>query len=325
MRAVQILGDASHPRIVASDDLSKPEPRDTEILIRVHAAGITGDEVAWPELYQTPSRIPGHEIAGTIAALGPMYSGSLRIGQEVFGCLEAARGQGQAEYTVCSANEVAPKPTSTSHAEAAALPIPLLTAWEAIVEHGGVAAGQRVLVTGASGAVGRLFIQLVKELFSGGDRVHVIALASARHRQILEQQLGASQVLDYETPGWEQQVEGVDLVFDTVGGDVLTKAWDMVSENGAVVTVADPPPPWAFSGSLPSELASRPNVRHKYFIVSPHAERMEQAAQMFENGSLKVLPIKTFPLLEAEQAWLQARERRRGFKIVLVVEEGGGC
>jgi NADPH:quinone reductase-like Zn-dependent oxidoreductase len=128
MRAVQILGSISSPRIGASDDLPKPEPRNSEILIKVHAAGITGDEVTWPELYQTSSRIPGHELSGTIAALGPAYSGPLRTGQEVFGFLEATRGQGQAEYVVCSPSEIAPKPTSISHAEAAALPIPLLTA-----------------------------------------------------------------------------------------------------------------------------------------------------------------------------------------------------
>jgi NADPH:quinone reductase-like Zn-dependent oxidoreductase len=110
--------------------------------------------------------------------------------------------------------------------------------------------------------VGSLFVQLVRKLFPEGDRVHVIALASASHRHTLEQ-IGASEVMDYETRGWEHQIKNVDMFFDTVGGEVLTKAWNMVTEKGTIVTVADPPPAWVFNPSPPSELANHPNVRYE--------------------------------------------------------------
>src|SRR5690349_7569583 len=122
MKAVQILGDASSPKIAITHSTPKPVPTDTDILIQVHSAGITGDEVTWPEVYQTPTRIPGHDISGTIVSLGPDYDGPLCIGQDVFACIAADRGKGQAEYVVCKPVEVALKPTSLSHAEAAVLP-----------------------------------------------------------------------------------------------------------------------------------------------------------------------------------------------------------
>ncbi|KAH8647199.1 zinc-binding dehydrogenase [Xylariales sp. PMI_506] len=318
MKAVLVLGDTSSPRVALGNHIPKPSPGDDELLIKVHAAGVTGDELTWPELYRSQNRIPGHEVSGTVAALGSRYIGPLRLGDEVYGFLGADRGGGgQAEYVVCSADEVALKPQGVSrgvtHAEAAALPIPLLTAWEALAEHWSLAPGGKILVTGASGAVGRLFVQLAAKLGPGG---RVIALAGASSRETLER-LGASEVLDYETPGWERRVAGVDLVFDTVGGDVLTKTWETINDNGTMVTVADPPPAWAFSDDPPAELSKHPNVRYKYFIVSPNVERLKQASEMINNGSIELLPIKTFPLREAEQAWHHAGQRRRGYKVVI--------
>ncbi|EQB44580.1 zinc-binding dehydrogenase [Colletotrichum gloeosporioides Cg-14] len=155
MKAVQVLGPASSPEVVATSSLPTPIPHSSEILIRVHAAGITADELLWPELYTAPHRIPGHELSGTVAALGPTYTGPLRLSQPVFAFIAADRGGGgQAEYVVCLPDEVAPKPSSISHEAAAALPIPLLTAWEGIIVRGKVGAGMKVLTTGAGGAVG---------------------------------------------------------------------------------------------------------------------------------------------------------------------------
>ena len=312
MKAVQIIGDKTSPKIVFSDSVAKPVPRDAEILVAVYAAGVTGDEVMWPEVYNTTTRIPGHDISGVIAELGCDYRGSLTVGQEVWAFLGAERGQGQAEFTRCSADEVAPKPESISHIEAAALPIPLLTAWEVIADHCVAKPGMRVLLTGASGAVGLIFVQLAKLLPSA----YVIALASPQNHQALKQ-LGASEVLDYNTPGWERLVTDIDLVFDTVGGDVLTKTWKSVGEKGVIVTVADPPPPWAFGKNPAAESGDRPDVKYKYFVVSPNGERLAEASRMIDDGSIKALAIRPFLLQEAEQAWASARQRNRGYKVVI--------
>ncbi|KAF6830760.1 protein kinase [Colletotrichum musicola] len=312
MKAVQILGDASSPQVTLNHSLPKPTPKDAEILVRVHAAGVTGDEVVWPELYQTPSRIPGHEISGVISAVGPIYDGPFEIGQPVFGFTEANRCECQADYAICLANEIAPKPPSISHEEAAALPIPVLTAWEALADHGNVKQGMRVLVTGASGAVGAVAVQLATQLFGA----EVAALASPPSHDNLRE-LGARELYDYRATDWDVQIRNVDVVLDTVGGDVLTKAWNVVKSDGGVVTVADPPPPWAFGRCEPTESAANSKVRHVYFVVSPSSERLAEASRMFDAGLVKPLPVMGFSFSEAIAAWVKARARNRGGKVVI--------
>lgn len=312
MKAVQILGDVSSPKITISHSMTKPTPRNDEILIKVHAAGITGDEVLWPELYSTATRIPGHEVSGIVSATGPDYHGPLGVGQYVFSFISADRGEGQAEYVICLADEVAPKPASLSHEEAAALPIPFLTAWEGIVDHGVAKPGMRVLITGGSGAVGSLALQLATNLIG----CHVTALASSRHHDALRR-LGASEVLDYNSTDWEHQVQAIDLVFDTVGGDILTKTWETVKQDAAIITVGDPPPPWAFGRGEAAESVSLPGVRYRHFIVSPSSERLARLSGMLGDGSIKALAVRSFPVDEAEQAWAYARLRNRGSKVIV--------
>ncbi|KAK2023245.1 zinc-binding dehydrogenase [Colletotrichum zoysiae] len=312
MGAIQVLGSKTSPEIFLNQSLSKPTIQKSDILIRVSAAGVTGDEILWPELYETPSRIPGHELSGTILEIGPEYRGSLVVGQEVFAFTAADRGQCHAEYVICSANEVAPKPASISHLEAAALPIPLLTAFEAIMDHGRIRPGMRVLVTGASGAVGRIAVQLVARLIEG----YVIALASLKNHNNLRQ-LGADEVVDYAPNDWESKIDAVDVVFDTVGGTVLKKTWETVKEDGLIVTVGDPPPSWAFQDFRPDEASIRPHVRYKYFIVAPHAERLRQASEMIDAGLLRPMMVKSFACEAAEDAWAYARQRGREQKAVI--------
>lgn len=312
MKAVQILGDVSSPKITINHSMTKPTPLNDELLIKVHAAGITGDEVLWPELYSTATRIPGHEISGIVSATGPDCHGSLAVGQEVFAFIAADRGEGQAEYAICLANEIAPKPASLSHEEAAALPIPFLTAWEAIVDHGLAKPGMRILITGASGAVGSLAVQLATKLTG----CHVTALASSRNHNSLRR-LGANEVVDYNSSGWERQIQDIDLVFDTVGGDILTRTWQTVTKDGAIITVGDPPPPWAFGGGEAAESANLPGVRYKHFIVSPSSERLAKLSWMLNDGSIEALAVRSFPVDEVEQAWAYARLRNRGPKVVV--------
>ncbi|KAJ5148030.1 Polyketide synthase enoylreductase [Penicillium atrosanguineum] len=296
--------------------MPEPTPRNSEVLVRVHAAGVTGDEILWPEPYAAPSRIPGHDISGVISAFGPDYSGPLKHGQEVYAMIAADRGEGQADYVICLADEVTPKPTSISHEEAAALPIPILTAWEGLIDHGALKAGMRVLVTGASGAVGTFAVQFATQLAGA----HVIALASSKNHELLRQ-LGAHEVLDYNASSWKSQVTDVDLVFDTVGGDVLIKSWETVKDDGAIVTVGDPAPSWAFGRGRAVESIDHPKVRHMHFILTPNAERMQQASDMIDAGTVKVLAVETFPFHKAEEAWAFARQRSRNGKVVIKFAE----
>jgi len=312
MKAVQILGDRGAATIALTDSLPRPVPSGQEILIQVHAAGITADEISWLEVYKTPSRVPGHDISGVVAELGPDYKGPLSVGDEVFAMLDADRGQGQAEYATALDEEVAPKPKTISHAEAAALPIPILTAFEALSHHATLAPGSRILVTGASGAVGVMLVQLAKRLFGA----EVVALASAQKHEYLRR-LGASEVVDYKTPGWEA-IASVDAVFDTVGGSVLSQSWKTLKQgHGAIVTVADPPPPWAFGREVPKELESNPEVKYVYFILSTDSKALSQVAGLIDKGEVVCLPVVEFPVSEALSAWSAAAERGRAGKVVI--------
>ncbi|KAI8312888.1 putative zinc-binding oxidoreductase [Colletotrichum sp. SAR11_240] len=312
MKALQVLGPASSPEIVTTTFLPTPVPNSSEILIRVHAAGITAPELLWPELYTAPHRIPGHELSGTVAALGPTYPGPLHLSQPVFAFIAADRGGGgQAEYVVCLPDEVVPKSVSATHEEAAALPIPLLTAWEGIVTRGKVGPGMRVLVTGAGGAVGSVAVQIAAR--RGAE---VVALASSRSEEKVRE-LGAREVVDYNDESWSAEVQGVDVVFDTVGGDVLGKSWEVVRPGGMIITVGDPAPPWAF-GRGPAEEAERyPDVRYEYFIVSPNVEVLFEAAGMIDAGLIEVLRVEVFSFEEAGQAWEYAGKRGRDGKAVI--------
>ncbi len=304
--------------------MATPVPKGAEILVRVLAAGVTGDEVTWPEVYRSASRIPGHELSGTVEALGPEYGGSFEVGQDVVALLTASHGHGQAEYTVCFDDELSLKPPAITHVEAAALPIPVLTAWQAIVDHGKLTAGMTVLVTGASGAVGTLAVQLAQKLVvvGGGNAApKVIALASSQNHDRLKRQFGVHEVHDYDTPGWEGNIKNVDLVLDTVGGDVLTKTWETVKSNGTIVTVGDPAPKWAFDGQAkPKESVRHPEVRHVYFIVRPDPRRLSQALEMVGEGAIKPLEVESFPFEKAELAWEVARQRRRNKKVVITFD-----
>ncbi|KAF5694768.1 reticulon-4-interacting 1 like mitochondrial [Fusarium denticulatum] len=310
MKAVQILGGMSSPKLTTNFSMNKPEPVKSEILVRVHASGVTGDEIMWPETYRRPTRIPGHDISGVITAFGPDYSGPLQIGQEVFAFLSAHTGEGQADYVVCTPDEVALKPASLSYAEAAALPIPALTAWE-VLDYVDIRTGTRVLVTGASGAVGQQFLQLVKHLAGA----YVIALSSEKSKHLLGD--GPDEIVDYKTPDWQKSVQNVDVVFDTVGGEVLAKTWETVKSDGIIITIGDPAPSWAFGGDEPSESLSLPGVKYKYFIVSPNADRLGQVAKLYDDGVMKPLTVKTYPFEQAVEAWEDARQRGKGYKVVI--------
>ncbi|EXF76413.1 zinc-binding dehydrogenase [Colletotrichum fioriniae PJ7] len=146
----------------------------------------------------------------------------------------------------------------------------------------------KVLVTGASGAVGVLAVQLAAQL--SGDRI--IALASQRSHENLKQ-LG-SEVLNYNDSGWISSIGGVNVVIDTVGQSILGDAWKVMAEDGMIITVANPPPPWAFGDVVPEESLERPEDRCKYFIVSPNAEKLYRTSEMVEVGALKALAVKWF-------------------------------
>ena len=215
MRAVCIYAYGG-PKVLVYEDAPCPQARDGEVLIRVHAAGI--NPVDWKiregrfndMIPTTFPRVLGWDVSGVVESVGRGVS-RLAVGDEVFSRPDNSRDGAYAEYIVVAEFEVARKPKSIDHVHAAALPYAGLTAWQSLFDAAGLSAGQRVLIHGAAGGVGHLAVQLAK--WKGA---HVIGTASERNHDFLRK-LGVDQVIEYPEERFEEAVEPVDVVLDTIG------------------------------------------------------------------------------------------------------------
>ena len=221
--------------------VERPEPQAAinDVVVQVHASGFVPTELAWPSTWtdrcdhdRTPS-IPGHELAGVVTALGYGTTG-LSVGQRVFGLTDWHRDGTLAEYVAVEARNLAPLPDDVDFAVGASLPISGLTAWQGLFVHGRLQAGQSVLVHGAAGAVGTMVTQLAREFDA-----RVIGTGRAAHRQIALD-FGTHEFVDLDNDTLED-VGGVDLVFDVIGGDIQKRSADLIRAGGTLVTVVGPP------------------------------------------------------------------------------------
>ena len=208
-----------------------------DVVVRVHASGFTGDELSWPSTWvdrlgrdRTPS-IPGHELAGVVTALGYGTTG-LSVGQRVFGLTDWVRDGTLAEYVAVEARNLAPLPGDVDFTEGAALVMPGLTAWQGLFEHGRLRAGQTVLVHGAAGVVGSMATQLAREAGA-----YVIGTGRAAGRQAALD--FGEEFVDLENDALED-VGGVDLVFDVLGGDIAMRSARLIRAGGTLVTIIGP-------------------------------------------------------------------------------------
>jgi NADPH:quinone reductase-like Zn-dependent oxidoreductase len=215
-----------------------PEPAINEVVVEVHASGFTSGELTWPSTWtdrlgrdRRPS-IPGQQLAGVVTALGYGTTG-LSVGQRVLGLTDSYRGGGLAEYVAIETRNLAPLPGDVDFTVGASLPMPGLTAWQGLFEHGRLQAGQSVLVHGAAGSVGSTVTQLAREFGA-----HVIGTGrSADREKALD--FGAAEFVDLENDALED-VGDVHLVFDVIGGDILKRSAGVIRAGGTLVTIAEP-------------------------------------------------------------------------------------
>ena len=220
--------------------VQRPQPRASinDVVVQVHASGFVNTELAWPSTWadrlerdRTPS-IPGHELAGVVTAIGYGTTG-LSVGQRVFGLTDWYRDGTLAEYAAVEARNLAPLPDEVDFAVGASLPISGLTAWQGLIVHGRLRAGQRVIAHGAAGAVGSMVVQLAREFGA-----YVIGTGrAADRRKALD--FGANEFVDLDNDVLEE-VGGVDLVFDVIGGDVGKRSARLVRPGGTLVSVVGP-------------------------------------------------------------------------------------
>ena len=223
MKAIRIHARGGPDHLVY-EDVPQPHPGSGEVLVRVTATAVIANELRWNETYETKDGskrvlpIPGRDLSGVVVELGPGVT-TLSQGAEVYAMLNYGRDGAEADYTIARPFELAPKPSTLDHVQAAAVPLSALTAWQGLFEQAGLVAGQSVLIHGGVGGVGVFAVQLAH--WAGAQ---VIATASARNRGLLRE-LGANEIIDYTTTRFEDVIHDVDLVFDTVGGDTLQRSW----------------------------------------------------------------------------------------------------
>ncbi|MGV9803748.1 NADP-dependent oxidoreductase [Mycobacterium sp. NPDC003449] len=270
-------------------DLPRPQPTENDVIVEVHAAGFTPGELDWPPTWtdrggrdRTPS-IPGHELSGVVVELGEGTTG-LTIGQRVFGITDWARNGSLAEYTAVEARNLAPLPIDIDHTTAAALPISGLSAWQALFDHGHLAPGQTALIHGAAGGVGSIAVQLARHI---GARVIGTGRTADRDHAT---KLGVHTFLDLETEKLEDAGQA-DVIFDVIGGDILTRSTALLRPGGTLITIAEPPK------------TQPPNGRALYLLVEPDRARLTDLATLVRNGRLTPLIGATHPLAEAHTAF----------------------
>jgi len=311
MKAIRIHGRGGPDHLVY-EDVPQPHPGPGEVLVRVSATGVFVNELRWNETYETKAGskrvlpIPGRDLSGVVVELGPGVT-ALTEGAQVYAMLDYSRDGADADYTLALPGELAPKPRTLDAVQAAAVPLSALTAWQGFFEHASLVAGQTVLIHGGAGGVGVFAVQLAR--WAGA---HVIATASARHRDFLRE-LGADEFIDYTTTRFEDVVHDVDLVFDLVGGDTLQRSWQVIKAGGTLVSVVSPPPP--------ADVTKGHDVRFAWFVVEPNREQLIQVGELIDAGKLRPIIDAVFPLSQARQAYEQGMKGHTRGKVVLRVAD----
>jgi NADPH:quinone reductase-like Zn-dependent oxidoreductase len=303
MRAIVVTDQAAGTAGMTLVERPEPQAAINDVVVQVHASGFVPTELAWPSTWtdrldrdRRPS-IPGHELAGVVTAPGYGTSG-LSVGQRVFGLTDWYRDGTLAESVAVEARNLAPLPGNVDFMVGASLPISGLTAWQGLFEHGRLQAGQSVLVHGAAGAVGAMVIQLALEFGA-----YVIGTGRAADRQTVLD-FCAQEFVDLETDVLED-VRGVDLVFDVIGGDIGKRSAGLIRAGGTLVSIVGPPEARPADGLAVD------------FVVESDRAQLSEIVQRVRDGRVRT-HIGNVSTLDDAVAALNPTARRKGKTIIRV-------
>jgi NADPH:quinone reductase-like Zn-dependent oxidoreductase len=289
------------------EDAPRPVPGEVEVCVRVEAAAITFDELTWPETWEregvdrTPV-IPSHEFSGVVAAVGSEVA-HLAVGDAVFGLVPFDRDGAAAEYVVVPEELCVRRPESVSGVVAAAAALPALTAWEALGEHLGLVAGQRLLVHGAAGAVGSFVAQFARRQGLSVTGTARTETSAARARQV-----GVDEVLvtGEAAPSGLRPFDGA---INAAGADTPAWLYRAVRRGGRLVTLQEPPD---------QELAAEQGIEARFFIVELRRSELEGLAALLAQGGTEVAIAQTFPLAQGQLAYASRDHSPPGKTVLLV-------
>jgi NADPH:quinone reductase-like Zn-dependent oxidoreductase len=308
MRAIQIH-QYGGTETLQLDQIDKPEINADDILIQVKSAAINPVDWKIREGYLKefiPYKLPttlGWDVAGIVSEVGTAVT-DFKVGDEVFSRPDISRNGSYADYIAVKADEAVLKSAKLDFAQAAALPLAGITAWQCLVDVAQVQAGQRVLIHAGAGGVGHLAIQIAK-----AKGAIVVATASAGNQTLLKE-FGADQAVDYTKAPLNEQIEPVDIIVDTLGGEVLSQSWALLKPQGIVVSVVEPPS---------EELAKEHNVKVAFVFIEPSSRILGELNKLVENDQLTPFIEHRFPLEQIADAHLQSQSGRTRGKIVIDV------
>jgi NADPH:quinone reductase-like Zn-dependent oxidoreductase len=304
MKAVRIHAFGG-PEVLELDTVERPVPRDDEVLVRVLAASV--NPVDWKIREGSYSAVKegnlpitlGRDISGEVAEAGT--SASVAAGDAVWAFIGADRG-GYAEYVLAKMDELAPKPESLNHVEAAAVPLAGLTAWQGLFDHGGLQEGQRVLIHGGAGGVGHLAVQFAK------SRGAWVATTVGADDVEFAEEIGADQVIDYRNETFEEAVAPVDMVFDLIGGKTRDRSFKVLRQDGILVSTL---------GEPSRDMARNNGVRVAGYVAQPDGDQLFEIGSLIDAGKVRVEVQRTYPFQQVAEAQNMLQNRHTRGKIVL--------
>ncbi|PLL12683.1 NADPH:quinone reductase [Tabrizicola sp. TH137] len=306
MKAARIH-DYGTPEVIRVEDAPMPEIGPDDLLIRTVAASV--NPVDWKirrgylaQMLNHPLPLTlGWDVSGIVESVGSNVT-TFKPGDAVYSRPDIRRNGSYAEYIAVRASEVALKPATISHVEAASLPLVSITAWEALITSAGMQPGQRVLIHAGAGGVGSIAIQLAK-----AKGAHVTATASAA-KSTFVRSLGADEVIDYRDPAAFAAARDLDIVFDTIGGDTQEASWAMLKPGGFLVSITQPPKP---------ERAEAEGKRAGFVFIDPNAAILRDLATLVDEGKIRPVIGGEYRLDHAARAHEASETGRTTGKIVL--------
>jgi NADPH:quinone reductase-like Zn-dependent oxidoreductase len=303
MKAIVVTDEAAGTAGMRLVKRPEPSAAINDVIVEVHASGFVPTEVGWPSTWtdradrrRAPSII-GHELAGVVTTRGYGTTG-LSVGQRVVGLSDWHRDGTLAEYVAIEARNLAPLPGDVDFTVAASLPISGLTAWQGLFQHGHIQAGQSVLAHGAAGAVGTMVTQLAREAGA-----YVIGTGRAADRQ-KALDFGSHEFVDLDNDTLED-VGGVDLVFDVIGGDIQKRSASLIRAGGTLVTVTGPAEARPKDGLVVD------------FVVESDRAQLGEIVERVRDGRLRT-NIGNVATLDDAIAALNPTDRRQGKTIIRV-------
>jgi NADPH:quinone reductase-like Zn-dependent oxidoreductase len=319
MKAIKI-NEFGGPEVMKLQEVDRLVPAADEILVEVYASGVNpvdcGIRRGGNDLLRQYLKLPltlGWDAAGVVAETGKDVT-SLKKGDAVYGVPNFPGDGSYAEYVTAKASQFALKPKSISFNEAAAVPLAGLTAWTAIVEHAKLQAGQRILIQGASGGVGSFAVQFAK-----AKGAYVIAMASANNLGYLKE-LGADEVIDYRSQKFEELLHDIDVVLEASplrDNTERLKVVTVLKEGGTLVTVNLDFP---YNDEVLAALTKK-HAKGELTANQPRQDWLTEIAQLIDEGKVKVVISKVFPLDQVAEAHKESETWHVRGKLVLEVKK----